>query len=475
VNANFRSEIRDAYEREAGRHPTPPGLRQLTIRSAIKVARQTQEPPGRLVRAGAALLTILVGLAVVGVFLATRQTPVHSVPARPNPSPTFQPGPGYVRPTFPIPVKMIDGNIGWATGALRTTDGGAHWEDVSPPSLPNSQGDTAEFYLDSNHAWQGQTFAGYVVIFRTVDGGRTWQQGAAVPVKATNPPAINSQIYFIDDQRGWLQTGSSIIGTGSFQYGPSPDPAAQGLYRTVDGGLHWTLESTGPGAAATGCFFGGDMTFISTTRGWILPNCPPGFGHSRLELLATSNGGVTWSVQELVTDSRCPCGLDGAPVFFDQQYGFAQSHESDGTPLLLATTDGGNTWSSRPVPGDGSKGGILQPSFADASAGWAIVQVAKKGPIYPSPTCSSGYAYSPSECLPPPQMYRTVDGGQTWALMQTDLFSPDGGIGSLLFVDARYGFAQRYLYSTQNLQSVLLRTTDGGTTWHLVAAAIVGR
>jgi photosystem II stability/assembly factor-like uncharacterized protein len=468
------SAIRERLRKAVGETSYPPGLTsRVEARLTQPLQERRQSAPFTM-----ALVAALLAVAIVATLVFTARA-LHSskpptVPGGTRAVPTSQPGTGYVRPTFPIPVKMIDGNTGWATGALRTTDGGAHWEDVSPPSLPNSQGDTAEFYLDSNHAWQGQTFAGYVVIFRTVDGGRTWQQGAAVPVKATYPPAINSQIYFIDDQRGWLQTGSSIIGTGSFQYGPSPDPAAEGLYRTVDGGLHWTLESTGPGAAATGCFFGGDMTFISTTRGWILPNCPPGLGHSRLELLATSNGGVTWSVQELATDSRCPCGLDGAPVFFDQQYGFAQGHESDGTPLLLATTDGGSSWSARTVPGEGSKGGILRLSFADASAGWAIVQVAKKGPIYPSSTCSSGYAYSPSVCFPPPQMYRTVDGGRTWALMQTDLFSPDGEVYSLLFVDAHNGFALRDLFSTQNLQSVLLRTTDGGTTWQLVAAAIVG-
>jgi photosystem II stability/assembly factor-like uncharacterized protein len=479
------SAIRERLRKAVGETSYPPGLTsrvEARLRQPLQERRQSAPFTMALV---AALLAVAIVATLVFTARALHSSKPPTVPGgtRAVPTsqpgtgfPTSQPGTGYVRPTFSFPVKMIDGNTGWATGALRTTDGGAHWEDVSPPSLPNRQGDAAEFYLDSNHAWQGQTFAGHVVIFRTADGGRTWQQGAAVPVKGTDPTgirSITSGLYFIDDQRGWLQTGNSI-GMGSFQYGPSPDPAAQGLYRTVDGGLRWTLESTGPGAAATGCFFGGDMTFISTTRGWILPNCPPGLGHSRLELLATSNGGVTWSVQELATDSRCPCGLDGAPVFFDQQYGFAQGHESDGTPLLLATTDGGSSWSARTVPGEGSKGGILRLSFADASAGWAIVEVAKKGPIYPSPTCSSGYAYSPSECYPPPQMYHTVDGGRTWALMQTDLFSPDGEAGSLLFVDAHNGFALRDLFSTQNLQSVLLRTTDGGTTWHLVAAAIVG-
>jgi photosystem II stability/assembly factor-like uncharacterized protein len=376
---------------------------------------------------------------------------------------------------------MIDRNNGWATGALRTTDGGAHWQDVSPPSLPNRQGDAPEFYLDSNHAWQGQTFADRVVIFRTSNGGRTWQQGAPVPVKAADPPEINSQLYFMDDQHGWLQTGSSIGPTASpsatappgfgFDFRP-PDPAAQGLYRTVDGGLHWTLQSTGPGAAATGCFFGGGMTFISAARGWTQFGCPPAFRHGRPELLVTSDGGVTWRVQPVATESRCPCSID-PPEFFDQQHGFIQGSASDGTPLLFGSTDGGSTWSVRAIPGKGLRG--VQLSFADASAGWAIVLTAKKGAIYPSPTCSSGYSYGGSECYPPPQMYHTVDGGQTWGIMQTDLFSPTGEASILQFVDAHTGFAMRALASTQNMQSVLLSTNDGGRTWKLVATAIVGR
>lgn len=484
MSTNFRSEMRDAFEREARRHPTPPGLRQVTIRSAIGAARQMEAPSG-LVRAGlrlgALLLVIVVSLAIVGVFIVTRQASVQTVPARPRAVPTSQAGTGYTKPTSPIPVKMVDRNNGWAGGALRTTDGGAHWQDVSPPSLPNRQGNAPEFYLDSNHAWQGQTFADHVIIFRTVDGGRTWQQGAPVSVKLSvvipspwvRPPGdtIGSQLYFIDDQRGWLETGSSL--QNGFAY--RPDPAAQGLFRTVDGGVHWTLQSTGPGAAASGCFFGGGMTFISNARGWIGFSCPPAFGPSQSKLLTTSDGGITWQVQQLATDSRCPCNLDNTPLFFDQQHGFVQGSASDKTPLLLATTDGGSTWSARMVPGEGRRG--MRLSFADATAGWAIVQVAKHGAIGPSPACSSGYAYlaTPSECFPPPEMYRTVDGGQTWALIQTDLFSPDGEVYVLLFVDAHNGFALRALASTQNLQSGLLRTNDGGRTWKPIATAILGR
>ena len=462
------SAIRERLRKAVGETSYPPGL---TSRVEARLTQPVQEPrqsAPRTMALLAALLAVVIVATLVFTARALHGSKPSTVPGGTRAVPTSQPGTRYVGPTFPIPVKMIDPNNGWATGALRTTDGGAHWRDVSPPSLPDRQGGAPEFYLDLNHAWQGQTFADHVVIFRTADGGRTWQHGAAVPVKATDSTQLSSGLDFIDEQRGWLKTASCLpIG-----FACNPDPAAQGLYHTLDGGLHWTLESTGPGAAATGCFFGANMTFISAARGWIQISCSPALRHSRPELLVTSDGGVTWRVQKLAPDSPCPCSLDNAPVFFDQQNGLIQGSTSDKTPLVLVTADGGSSWSARTVPGEGPRGVML--GFADATAGWAIVQVAKHGPIGPSPTCSSGYAYlaTPSECFPSPQMYRTVDGGQTWALMQTDLLSRDGPIVSLLFLDARRGFAVRDLSSTQNLQAVLLRTDDGGSTWHVVGAAI---
>lgn len=461
------SSIRERLRKAVGETTYPPGLTSRVEARLMQSVREPRRPAPRTMALLAALLALAIVATLVFTARAFHSSKPATLPAGPRVVPTSQPATGYV--TLPMPVKMIDPSNGWAAGALRTTDGGAHWRDVSPPSLPNRLSGGPEFYLDLNHAWQGQTFADHVVIFRTADGGQTWQQGVAVPVNATNPNIqLSFGLDFIDDHHGWLKTERCLpIG-----FACNPDPAAQGLYRTVDGGLHWTLQSNGPGAAASGCFFGGGMTFVSAARGWLQLSCPPALGHTRPELLVTNDAGVTWRVQELAPASPCPCSLDNAPMFFDPQHGFIQGSTSDKTPLLLVTTDGGNSWSARIVPGESPRMAML--SFAGASAGWAIVQVAKKGPIGPSSTCSSGYAYlgTPSECFPAPQMYRTVDGGQTWALMQTDLLSRDGPIVSLLFVDAHNGFAVRDLSSAQNLQSVLLRTSDGGITWHAVAAEI---
>jgi photosystem II stability/assembly factor-like uncharacterized protein len=70
-------------------------------------------------------------------------------------------------------------------------------------------------------------------------------------------------------------------------------------------------------------------------------------------------------------------------------------------------------------------------------------------------------------------MYRTVDGAKTWKLMTTDLvmFSLEGEISGLQFVDSRNGFVLRTIHSPSG-QEVLLRTGDGGSTWKLVPTAI---
>ena len=65
-------------------------------------------------------------------------------------------------------------------------------------------------------------------------------------------------------------------------------------------------------------------------------------------------------------------------------------------------------------------------------------------------------------------LYRTRDGGATWAPVRTNLVSetPDGQIGGLYFVDQDAGFA--YRRTEAGAYSELLKTTDGGHTWTTV-------
>jgi hypothetical protein len=100
--------------------------------------------------------------------------------------------------------------------------------------------------------------------------------------------------------------------------------------------------------------------------------------------------------------------------------------------VLYATTNGGQTWTSRTQP---ALGDIRKLYFASATAGWAAT--------------SSG-------------LYATTNGGQTWQRAQyATAIGPYGYIGAawdVRFVSAQVGYAA-------GATGDLLKTTNGGVSW----------
>ena len=103
---------------------------------------------------------------------------------------------------------MVTPTIGWNFGAgfTRTTDGGAHWTDVTPPGL----GDHLYVdYLDPVHAWIIQDLGNQVVTFQTRDAGKSWQHGAPVTGETVDAYGIGGiQVDFVDPSHGWRGIGS---------------------------------------------------------------------------------------------------------------------------------------------------------------------------------------------------------------------------------------------------------------------------
>jgi len=153
-----------------------------------------------------ALVAIVLVLAVLAIVVLGRLARQASVPS-PHPLYHAVPTPQYVSvpasasgsfcsgararhwaTSPPTTAKMIDASTGWAYGPQRTTDGGSHWVDVSPPSIPGRTPINDQFFLDSMHAWVAETSGtstacvDHVVTFATADGGRTWQQAAPISV-----------------------------------------------------------------------------------------------------------------------------------------------------------------------------------------------------------------------------------------------------------------------------------------------------
>jgi hypothetical protein len=445
-------------------------------------------------------------LAVAWLVLsacASAPTPqARSSPSPPQSRPTFTfqasasglaPCPSGTLPATesisPFGFKMVNATTGWALGqcggkdrpmpggssvqcmwpqvetmgVLRTTDGGSHWQDVSPPSVPNRSWPHEEFFLDATHAWvvevarSADACVDHLVVFRTSDGGKNWEQGSPIPYKTGQPDdeifnlCYCSLLSFGDAQHGWLLVASP----------PPPMPPGNmntpaSLYATADGGLHWTFLANSPGLAqlntAPGCqpsFYGmGGMTFDSPATGRLFISCPA------QTVLVTNDAGRSWVPRPL---PGCVCPVNDF-AFFDADHGVATGQQSN---LMLATSDGGVSWARHPVPR-----GTDYFSFTDPSQGW-VLNIAQLATTYDV------------------VLYRTADGGQTWTpagrpgFSVTTSFSP---ISQLQFVDASTGFALATVPDSTTTPrdaggkaepvSLLVKTSDGGQTWTVLQAQL---
>jgi len=356
-------------------------------------------------------------------------------------------------------VMMVTSTTGWASGARRTTDGGATWLDTKPPQAKYSTSGYGNFFLDSVHAWVAESVgsqtacADHFVVYRTENGGSTWHEGAHVPIKVQGLDASDGswsiRIFFLDTNHGWLRIAPI--------YGLAPVGEQGPLYRTVDGGRSWTFVASQTAQAANGCIGRGDFVFSSATTGWMSAGCGNGAPGPGLHILVTHDAGGTWALQSIVTNycniASFPDGCDAPlPIFFDDSRGWLFDPSG---PRLLMTSDGGETWSVHglpQLPTYACKGKFGEPEtcsdqsvvsigFINPDEGWAII-----------------WQNSASRIV---RMEQTVDGGRTWNPVSSNLIGssalPDVAQGSLRFMDQTYGF----LWTG----SRLLKTVDGGQSW----------
>jgi photosystem II stability/assembly factor-like uncharacterized protein len=348
---------------------------------------------------------------------------------------------------------MVNTTVGWQGDPdrtdwygfpLRTTDGGLHWQmvQVPPPSRSPSKNGSTSCFRDSDHAWVTLSTADGLAVYRTADGGRTWQAGT--PVASSFVAQLIVRLAFIDDHHGWLLTD---------------DQATRTIYSTTDGGVHWNqivrASTTNPstlGTLGAGCPESG-MTFIDGDTGWLTWDCrpprppvaavilPPPGTKAPLGLLvaSTRDGGRTWqrvALPSYPSSGRSVCSA--YPPVFALPYGVLPVTCQDGHNAVFRTDDGGHNWSFLRPPTDSE---LAIDDFIDADTGWEV-----------SPTASGN------------DLYQTTDGGRDWVLAKRGLF-PDQVVTAFQFVDAGTGFVYT-LPSGGPLQ--LLKTTDGGKTWTAV-------
>ncbi|HLV98830.1 MAG TPA: hypothetical protein VKT82_09160 [Ktedonobacterales bacterium] len=401
--------------------------------------------------AAAVLLVALVGGLTAGIILVhhggtkTQSGPTPTATATPSPTPT----PGLPSNLSISDLQMKDATSGWATAyqnpivsgentqILHTSDGGEHWKMVTPRSSAllaqsgnaalrpdgNGAGPRTEDFLTGSVAWVLQLPNH---LFRTTDGGQTWQQETA-------PGAAVYQFTFLDALHGWVlaQVGEALA-----------------TFRTTNGGVTWTQMQRGANEFPLQYPFWG-MRFLDLNTGWLVFLNDPLNGV--ITVFKTDDSGATWHEQQLdlpAAGAAAPVSVNPPQFFNDKegviQVGFdgglgGQLHgytnarpESGGGPEgLYFTHDGGKSWAG-PV----LLNGLEFPDFIDTLHGWALN--------------NNGAG-----------LLTTSDGGLNWAVVAASSNFID--VSFTRFVSSQIGWALKESVYGDNYS--LLKTTDGGQTW----------
>jgi hypothetical protein len=343
---------------------------------------------------------------------------------------------------------MIDARIGWAEGRLggdektrilRTTDGGATWQDVSP----DLENDFAQsIVLDEQRAWVWYGYGGSA--FRTEDGGRTWTflEGLGRP----------TSIHFLDNLHGW-KLDALFWGLSFVQFD------IESFATTDDGGQTWAETNPPPGWGYAYMAYTDVQSAWAVRAGYAksiqsVPNLAVPF-----HLQTTLDRGATWTTREMplppgairrgAYDGWSDLGGVGNCEFVSPVYSSAAIWKlaltCEEQSWMYTTANQGKTWIISPMPA----GLEARLEFINPADGWLYLR--------------DGLDRSQG------RLYRTINGGQSWNLIKrtgwTDV--------RLDFVGGDLGWAvaascpQGYCYWNDYV-TALVQTTDGGRTWRMV-------
>ncbi len=360
-----------------------------------------------------------------------------------------------------LSIRMVDAQHGWAStylAILRTSDGGAHWQDVTPWQKLSPWGHSATF-LTASIAWvvqQGnKDDKTPAQVFRTADGGQTWQHSdlpdtvsaftpTSSPYQGNRTDVSVSSVSASDAQHAW------VVSTRIFTPSHNSDNIQityTHVLQTSDGGKTWsvllqglpgTQSSTSPSAPRIGW-----AVLVNATTGWLNGPTPS-------TLLVTQDGGATWQQHALPPlPIKDPTGGAATqllvPTFLSAQQGILSTltygRNGNNQYTCYVTRDGGTTWTVTPPL-------TLQwfpaTDYRDATH-WSFL------------TDTS-------------ILYKTVDGGQHWTTSQ--LKTAFQRIEQVQFLSSTIGWAignnipaNGSFMGDSDTVTAPVKTTDGGKTW----------
>ncbi len=326
-------------------------------------------------------------------------------------------------------LSFISSREGWVLGTapcarppctslVRTLDGGVSWRGVPAPRAPLSIAPSGAGVTEIRFVNAREGFAFAPGLWITADGARTWRRITSVngirPLLVISlVPAADGSVY-------------ALVGRGSPQSG-------------AEGSL--SLVRAGPG---------------STTFRVLRRFTPAGFTVSSLvsagpDAYVADAGRLVRAAGAHVTSDRLP-GQDCQLASSSRDSvlaicGYAAGAGSFGNRAAFGSVDGGRHWVRLRNPGRGD--GFDISGVAETAAEHAVIATVS--------AARSG-------------LLATFDGGRTWRLVLSyrsegqlfvDLGFENDEDGSVIYAPARTGLQGRPA-------GILLRTADGGRTWHRI-------
>lgn len=368
--------------------------------------------------------SVVVGFGAVGQSECIAQ-PVVVQQSQPAESKPAESKPAENQPTEGKPAQP-GATASNASSVPADAGGSAYvWKKLATEAYQGKQDDIA--FVSPTMGWYVN---GAGRIYRTADGGATWEK------QIDKPGTFFRCVAFIDEQRGF----AGNIGPDYFPNVSDTTP----LYGTVDAGVTWSAVTI-EGAPVTGlCAL--EVVRVPFINAGNLDHKIVLVGGGRVGspavFIKSVDEGKTWTAMDM--SSECQMILD--VHFFDEKHGvIAAATDANvelSNALILTTADGGETWAKAY---QGTRGFELtwKISFPTRDVGYVTIQ-----------------SYNPDPATSQRYIAKTTDGGKTWVEqpLVDDIKVRQFGVA---FIDEKTGWVGAMPNGFE--------TTDGGQTWRKAA------